>query len=230
MGCPDFQLQKVYCNYYGATKDDLCSRLLMVGRFPQVSNISLVFDASRIPGSRIVSCKIGGEDVIPDKKYTCASRGYMVQGGDGYKAFTVESGAEEVVDEENGILIPTIFRQYFTSLKVVGKWRTSGVFRQFYGGLKQSMIQAGQLESNVAGGDGGGGNDGGNDQSGDGGGSGAYQEAHKQGEQVPELVRKAGKKWARVAGLRSAPDGGEIVADWTRSVAPVVEGRIQRIG
>lgn len=189
-----------------------------------------MFDASRISGSRIVSCKIGGEDVIPDKRYTCAARGYMVKGGDGYTSFTVESGAEEIVDEENGILLPTVFRQYFTSLKVMGKWRTSGVFHRFYGGLKRSMTHAGQLEKNDADDDDDGDSDGGDDHTGGGGECRTYQEAHKQGEQVPELVRKMGSKWARVARLQGALDGGEIVPDWTRSVAPIVEGRIQRIG
>lgn len=45
---------------------------------------------------------------------------------DGYDCLLVESEggkAEELVDEENGILISTMLRQYFMALRTVGKWR-----------------------------------------------------------------------------------------------------------
>lgn len=185
------------------------------GRFPQVSNISLIYDPSREPGSRIISCKVGGEDIILDKKYTCGSRAYLVQGGDGYKALV---GSEVVVDEENGILPSMIIRQYFMSLKAIGKWQRSGVFRQFFGGLKQSMTLAGEL---------------GRDDTNDGRGGidklNHEPATHSQEENVPGLVKKMGKKWARVAGMQNVEEGEEYTVDWTRSVAPKVEGRIQRI-
>lgn len=45
---------------------------------------------------------------------------------DGYTALLVKSEggqAEEVVDEENGILISAMLRQYFMSLRTVGQWK-----------------------------------------------------------------------------------------------------------
>jgi 2',3'-cyclic-nucleotide 2'-phosphodiesterase (5'-nucleotidase family) len=44
------------------------------GRFPHVSNIFFTFDSSQPEGSRIVSCKVGTEEVDPEKKYTLATR------------------------------------------------------------------------------------------------------------------------------------------------------------
>ena len=96
------------------------------GRFPHVSNIKYGFSSSKPPGSRLVWAKIGGEDIDDERKYTLATRGYMARGKDGYDALLVQSEggeAEEVVSEEDGLLISTIVRQYFLSLKIVGKWR-----------------------------------------------------------------------------------------------------------
>lgn len=53
----------------------------------------------------------------------------MGRGKDGYESLLVESEgghAKELVSEENGILISMILRQYFMSLKVLGRWRRWG--------------------------------------------------------------------------------------------------------
>lgn len=53
----------------------------------------------------------------------------MARGKDGYSSLLVvpEGGeCEEVVSEENGVLISTIIRQYFLSLKILGKWKRWG--------------------------------------------------------------------------------------------------------
>ncbi|KAI9672305.1 MAG: hypothetical protein M1831_002121 [Alyxoria varia] len=96
------------------------------GRFPQVSNIHFTFDPNAEPGSRITKAAIGDDDpVIPDKPYVLATRDYMIRGKDGYTSLlsnTSGGHAEEVVSEENGILISMLLRQYFLSLKVLGKW------------------------------------------------------------------------------------------------------------
>ena len=45
---------------------------------------------------------------------------------DGYDSLLVDSeggDAEELVDEENGMLISTMLRQYFMALRTVGKWK-----------------------------------------------------------------------------------------------------------
>lgn len=45
---------------------------------------------------------------------------------DGYDSLLVKSEggeAEEIVDEENGIIISTILRQYFMGLRTIGQWK-----------------------------------------------------------------------------------------------------------
>lgn len=95
------------------------------GRFPQVSNITFGFKRSAPPGSRITWAKVGGEPLQLDRYYTLATRGYMARGKDGFSSLLVKSAGgevEELVSEENGVLISTILRQYFLSLKVLGRW------------------------------------------------------------------------------------------------------------
>ena len=99
------------------------------GRFPQVSNIKFAYDPNGPPGSRVSWAKIGDQPLGMNRDYTLATRGYMGRGKDGYNSLLVQSeggDAEEVVSEENGILISMIMRQYFMSLKVLGKWRRWG--------------------------------------------------------------------------------------------------------
>jgi hypothetical protein len=108
------------------------------GRFPQVSNISFAFNPSAATGSRISWVKVGGKPVELERYYVLATRGYMARSKDGYSSLLVQSAGgevEELVDEENGILISTILRQYFLSLKVLGKWRrwSAGLHRHWHG-------------------------------------------------------------------------------------------------
>lgn len=96
------------------------------GRFPQVSNIIFEYTPSSPPGSRVNWVKVGGKDVDYKHFYTLATRGYMARGKDGYSSLLVQSEGgevEEIVSEENGMMISAILRQYFMSLKVMGKWR-----------------------------------------------------------------------------------------------------------
>jgi 5'-nucleotidase len=56
------------------------------GRFPQVSGIKFSFDATRPPGSRIVSLTINGKPLDDKKIYTLATSDYVaIDGGDGYE-------------------------------------------------------------------------------------------------------------------------------------------------
>ena len=99
------------------------------GRFPQVSNIKFAYNSAFAPGSRVSWVNIGDKPLDMQKDYTMATRGYMGRGKDGYDSLLVKSeggAAEEIVSEENGILISMIMRQYFMSLKVLGKWRRWG--------------------------------------------------------------------------------------------------------
>lgn len=45
------------------------------GRFPQVSNINFTYDSSLPEGERILSVKVGEEDVDLEKRYTMSTRG-----------------------------------------------------------------------------------------------------------------------------------------------------------
>jgi 5'-nucleotidase, C-terminal domain len=95
------------------------------GRFPQVSNIVFEYDPKLPTGSRVQWIKVNGEELNLEKRYVLATRGYMARGKDGFDALLAKSEggeAEEIVSEENGVLISTILRQYFLSLKVVGTW------------------------------------------------------------------------------------------------------------
>lgn len=99
------------------------------GRFPQVSNITFSFNPIAPPHSRIRSVSIAGSPLSPTRTYKLATRGYMGRGKDGFTSLLVKSEgghAEEIVSEENGILISMILRQYFMSLKVLGRWKRWG--------------------------------------------------------------------------------------------------------
>ncbi|KAL3447193.1 hypothetical protein BJX65DRAFT_295851 [Aspergillus insuetus] len=99
------------------------------GRFTQVSNIAFSFNPSAPPGSRINWAKIGDRPIDFAQSYTLATRGYMARGKDGFTSLLVKSEGgevEELVDEESGTLISTLMRQYFLSLKVMGRWQHLG--------------------------------------------------------------------------------------------------------
>ena len=99
------------------------------GRFPQVSDIEFEFDPSLAPDHRVKWVKIGGTPLDLARKYSVVTRGYMGRGKDGFDSFLVESEggeAEEIVSEENGMLISMMLRQYFMSLKIIGKWKHWG--------------------------------------------------------------------------------------------------------
>jgi 5'-nucleotidase/UDP-sugar diphosphatase len=54
------------------------------GRFPQVSGLTVEADASRPPGSRILSIKVGGAPLDDSKTYRVATNDFLARGGDGY--------------------------------------------------------------------------------------------------------------------------------------------------
>ncbi|KAJ6080516.1 hypothetical protein N7467_010269 [Penicillium canescens] len=120
------------------------------GRFSQVSNISYGFKLTAPPGSRITFARIGSEPIDLHRDYVLATRGYMARGKDGFSALLVQSEGgevEELVDEENGVLISTILRQYFLSLKVLGKWnRWSASLRRHWGTVHRNLHGEGWLK------------------------------------------------------------------------------------
>lgn len=99
------------------------------GRFPQVSGITFSFAPSRPPGQRCFDICINNSPVDPDKEYTMATRDYMVRGKDGFTSLVLEEDggkAKSIVGDESGMLISMLLRQYFMSLKVLGKWKKWG--------------------------------------------------------------------------------------------------------
>ncbi|KAJ5308580.1 hypothetical protein PENANT_c044G01168 [Penicillium antarcticum] len=120
------------------------------GRFSQVSNISYGFKLTAPAGSRITFARVGGEPIDLQRDYVLATRGYMARGKDGFSSLLVQSEGgevEELVDEENGVLISTILRQYFLSLKVLGKWnRWSASLRRHWGTVHRNLHGDGWLK------------------------------------------------------------------------------------
>jgi 2',3'-cyclic-nucleotide 2'-phosphodiesterase (5'-nucleotidase family) len=57
------------------------------GRFPQVSGLAVEFDPQRAAGNRVLSIKIGGAPLDPNKTYRVATNDFLARGGDGYAAF-----------------------------------------------------------------------------------------------------------------------------------------------
>lgn len=99
------------------------------GRFPQISGMRMTFDPKLEPGKRCSDVHIGGKPIVLNKEYTLATRDYMVRGKDGFTSLMLEEEggtARSIVSEENGLLISMILRQYFMSLKALGKWRNWG--------------------------------------------------------------------------------------------------------
>ena len=113
------------------------------GRYPQVSNIQFKYDPGLAPNSRVLWAKIDKQPLDPAKKYILATRGYMGRGKDGYDSLLVKSEggeAEEIVSEENGVLISMILRQFFMSLKVLGRWRRWGPhIRQHWNNVQEGL-------------------------------------------------------------------------------------------
>lgn len=132
-----------------ALENSVCLVPALEGRFPQVSNIQFAYNPNLAPGSRVTWTKIHGEPLELDKSYTMATRGYMSRGKDGYDSLLVRSeggDAEEIVSEENGILISMVLRQYFMSLKVLGKWaRWSPSLHQHWGGVHDRLHAGGKV-------------------------------------------------------------------------------------
>ncbi|KAG5915964.1 hypothetical protein E4U42_007861 [Claviceps africana] len=239
------------------------------GRFPQVSNIVFEFDASRQSGRRLNFLRIGGRAYDAEAEYVLVTRGYMGRGKDGYTSLLVKSEggtAHEIVDEENGILISAMLRQYFMALRTIGQWKcisdhwvgvaeqanvplspplgrqrpdgehakakgmlaeTEGASTAWKGFLRRRIgLHKEPLDENE------------DDEADlvehDARGAAADEDLDLDLEVL--LLRKFWARWARRAGVRTKatlcePLGDDDCAvDWTRVIAPVVEGRIRMVG
>lgn len=255
-------------NIWLALENSVSQFPALEGRFPQVSNIEFSFDSSKPSGERIVSATIGGEAIDMDRKYVLVTRGYMGRGKDGYDSLLIESEGgecEEVVSEENGILISMMLRQYFLSLRVMGKWKnwgnaihrhwdnvsrkvstshphiapgpqspSSGVGNNKRGWdnwtpekLRSRRASVGMREES--------------DDESDNDGEGGDRKNDHEAEHVVEdldkelqIMRRVVRKWSRIAGVQchcgDELKEGEFEIDWTKAIAPRIEGRIVMVG
>ncbi|KAK5704009.1 hypothetical protein LTR97_003022 [Elasticomyces elasticus] len=96
------------------------------GRFPQVSGITFAFEPAKPAMQRCTEVTVAGASVDLDKEYSLVTRDYMVRGKDGFHSLTLDEAggtARSIVGDETGTLISTLLRQYFMSLKILGRWK-----------------------------------------------------------------------------------------------------------
>ncbi|KAF2757792.1 5'-nucleotidase [Pseudovirgaria hyperparasitica] len=215
------------------------------------------FHPEKPEGSRIISCEVAGGPLDKDRVYKLATRGYMARGKDGYDSLLIEAEggkAVEIVSEENGVLISTLLRQYFMSLKVLGKWKMWGPSMGRHWQGVQRNLQAkhphmepqsptddvlGAFESFEAE------RTNRSQVTGETDGVDADSEDEtattkpistqsSRQERELEVMRRVMRKWWRLAGMTEDAklgqplNHGEFTVNWTTAIAPMVEGRIKQ--
>ena len=116
-------------NIVAALENAVSKYPALEGRFPQVSGMRFSFDPAKPEGKRCSDIEIQDVPVDLEKEYKLVTRDYMVRGKDGFTSLTLEEEggpAKSIVGDENGMLISMILRQYFMSLKVLGRWKNWG--------------------------------------------------------------------------------------------------------
>jgi len=120
---------------------------VLEGRFPQVSGLRFTFDSTLPEGKRVLSLEIGEDKVDKDsqKIYTIATKTLLLEGKDGYEAFT---NAQWTMEKDNGQLLSLLITNHFHKLRVLhalkivmsdsvkkalGKW-------QHHSSVKKSLI------------------------------------------------------------------------------------------
>lgn len=184
----------------------------------------------------------------------------MGRGKDGYTSLLIEEEggkAKEIVSEENGVLISTILRQYFMSLKVLGKWKYWGPsmnrkFDRVQSSLQRnhtfvepnapaspvearhpgiSKVKAAERSGRASPSD--------SDMSDEDEDDGADYDDSKPirfSERELSILRRVMAKWWRLAGLKGSAKlcdvlgAEEFQVNWTKAIAPRLEGRIVEVG
>ncbi len=82
------------------------------GRFPHVSGISVVFDPSQEPGSRVVEVTKDGSPIDAAATYTLAINDYVAGGGDGYSML---EDKRRIVDEYAAVLMTVQVFDYISA-------------------------------------------------------------------------------------------------------------------
>jgi len=204
------------------------------GRFCQVSGIEFGYNPSAPEGHRVRYVKVGGKELEMKKRYTVATRGYMARGKDGFETLRAGNGdVEEIINEEHGVLISMIVRQYFLSLKIVSRWKRGGSICGLFSGLRRKQVDCGELapkapvkedaESSESSDD--------EDELTEKTCSIENEKNISQEEEkrLFELKSRIAIKWERITkvGKNIRRNGaGNIGVDWCRSVKPQIEGRI----
>ena len=78
------------------------------GRWPLVSGISFKFDPNLEAGKRIIADSVvldNGDALDPDKKYTLATKFFLLHGKDGYDAF-LDPSLEKLCDPDEYATLP----------------------------------------------------------------------------------------------------------------------------
>jgi 5'-nucleotidase / UDP-sugar diphosphatase len=86
------------------------------GRFPQVSGLKIEADASRPPGQRVTSIKVGDAPLDETRTYSVATNDYMQRGGDDYTAF---QRAKPVLQANDAPLMAVEVIDYIKDIKTV---------------------------------------------------------------------------------------------------------------
>ncbi|HWV53542.1 bifunctional UDP-sugar hydrolase/5'-nucleotidase [Pseudorhodoplanes sp.] len=86
------------------------------GRFPQVSGLNIVVDASRPVGQRLVSVLADGKPLEDAKIYRLATNDFMARGGDGYEAF---NNVTEIIAPHDGPLMINELIKYLEKIKSI---------------------------------------------------------------------------------------------------------------
>ena len=96
------------------------------GRFPQVSGVRFAFDGSKPPGQRVIdgSVMIGEKPLNLKEHYTLATKAYLALGKDGYGAMV---NGTELVDAEQGPILPNLLRQNLRMLAALNGFSRSSV-------------------------------------------------------------------------------------------------------
>lgn len=211
------------------------------GRFSQVSGLRFGYNPTPPEGKRVRWVEVGGEPLDFEKRYSVATRGYMARGKDGFESLNEENeDVEVVIDEEHGVLISTIIRQYFLSLKVLSRWKRGLCVTKLFSGLKKDQLNAGVLSNSksprlsAATSVGTESTESSEDEARivDVEATSPVQERRMSKEEelrLFELKKRVARKWELLAKIgKNIRENGsaEVGVEWCRSVRPRVEGRI----
>jgi 5'-nucleotidase len=87
------------------------------GRFPQVSGLRFTFDATRPPGSRVVSVTVNRQPLDDNRKYTLATTNFLaIDGGDGYEML---KGARLMIPAEQALTDYETLRRAVSGVKPI---------------------------------------------------------------------------------------------------------------